>query len=428
MSTTHEAPRDPAGGLVRMPRPPGVLRRFGLAHPSLVDWLLAVCPQLLPIAVGCVLALGAATGAWSPALLPEGLGLIAVAVAAGAALLWRRRLPLLVSVACALLTTLPFDAAGGALIALAIALFSVGAHARALHAWIAAAIASVCSVIATALLPALLPGLADMGVADPGMVGPLVSVNLLAISSYAVAVLLGISARSRRSYVDQLIARASDLDRDRDQQARLAVAAERARIAREMHDVVSHGLTVMVTLAEGSAAQAGRDPQRASATMRSVAETGRASLIEMRRLLGVLREPGDDPSLAPQPASGDLHALVSSFREAGMPVSLTTSGAALEDAPMALTVHRIAQEALTNVLRHASDARRVDVHVRHEGGAVRLEVLDDGSGAPATTAGAGRGIVGMRERAAMFAGSVDAGPRAPRGWRVAVTLTETGAP
>ncbi|WP_083587148.1 sensor histidine kinase [Agrococcus sp. Marseille-P2731] len=418
MSTTHEASRDPAGGLVRMPRPPGVLRRFGLAHPRLVDWLLAICPQLPAIAVGAVLAIGAALDAWEPPLLGEGLGMIAVAIAAGAALLWRRRLPLLVSVVCALLSSVPFEASAGAALALYVALFSVGAHARALRAWLAVAIAAVCSVIATAVLPAL----------EPAMVGPLVSVNLLAISSYAVAVLLGISARARRSYVDQLIARASDLDRDRDQRARLAVAAERARIAREMHDVVSHGLTVMVTLAEGSAAQAARDPERASATMRSVADTGRSSLTEMRRLLGVLREPGDDPALAPQPASGDLHALVASFRDAGMPVSLATSGTAIDDQPLALTVHRIAQEALTNVLRHASDARQVDVHVRHEGGTVRLEVLDDGSGAPATTMGAGRGIIGIRERAAMFDGLVDAGPRAPRGWRVAVTLSETGAP
>lgn len=399
-------------GRLPVPRPPGVLRRFGLAHPRLVDWLLAVAAQLPIVAIGTVIASVEAS------MQTSGLWMVAVAIAAGAALLWRRRRPLVVTVVCALLLAIPAEASAGAFLAIYVALYSLGAYARATLAWVGLAVAAVCSALATIILPAL----------APGMVGPVLTVNLLAISSYVVAVLLGISARARRSYVDQLIARASDLERDRDQQARLAVAAERARIAREMHDVVSHGLTVMVTLAEGSAAQAERDPARASGTMRGVAETGRASLAEMRRLLGVLREPGDGAELAPQPSSGDLQALVASFREAGMPVRLTTSGSAIDDQPLALTVHRILQEALTNVLRHASDANRVEVMVQHErGAAVRLEVTDDGSGAPAATAGSGRGIVGIRERAAMFGGAVEAGPRATKGWRVVVELEEAGA-
>ncbi len=407
------ASRGDAGSPLPVPGPPGGFRRFGLAHPRLVDWMLAVGPQLPVIAIGCVLALIDPSVLAEPSMRAVGVWMVAVAVVAGAALLWRRRRPLVVALVCSLLLTIPTEASSGAFAATYVALYSVGAYGRAHVAWIAAGSASVCSTIATAVLPGL----------EPDMVAPVVSVNLVAIASYAVATLLGISVRARRSYVDQLIARASDLERDRDQQSRLAVAAERARIAREMHDVVSHGLTVMVALAEGSAAQATRDPARAEETMRRVADTGRASLAEMRRLLGVLREPGDaGTALAPQPAAGDLQALVAGFRDAGVPVRLATSGPPVADASLALTVHRILQEALTNAMRHAADASLVAATVRHDGAAVHIEVVDDGSGAPGATTGSGRGIVGMRERVAMFGGSLEAGPRRPKGWRVAATL------
>ncbi|GAA2174369.1 sensor histidine kinase [Agrococcus versicolor] len=411
MTTAHGAPDGDVGGTVALPRPPGVLRRFTARHPRLVDWTLVVGSQLPILAVGFVLA------AFEPAQRIEGVLMLAASIVAGAALLWRRRFPLVVTIVVAAMLAMPSSAAAGAFIAVYVALYSLGAYARTAHVWIGVGAASAGSLLSTLVVPS----------ADRLDIGPVVSINLVGIASFVVAVLLGTSVRARRAYVAALIGRADDIARDRDQQAQLAVAAERARIAREMHDVVSHGLTVMVTLAEGSAAQASRDPDRAADTMRRVADTGRDSLAEMRRLLGVLREPGvEDAQRAPQPAAGDLQALVASFRDAGMPVRLTTSGAAIADQALALTVHRIVQESLTNVMRHASDAARVEVAVRHDGSVVDVEVVDDGTGAPATTTGAGRGIVGIRERVAMFDGAVDAGRREPTGWRVAARLHEAG--
>ena len=409
MTTAPGTPDVRVGGAVALPRPPGVLRRFTARHPRLVDWTLAVGSQLPVLVIGTVLA------AFDPLQRPSGLLMVAVSLVAGAALLWRRRWPLPVVLVIAALLAIPSEASAGGFLAIYVALYSIGAYGKPVHVWIGVAAASAGSLIATLILPSM----------EPMSVGPVVSVNLVGIASYVVAVLLGTSVRARRAYVAALIARADDMARERDKEAQLAVAAERARIAREMHDVVSHGLTVMVTLAEGSAAQAARDPDRAADTMRRVADTGRDSLAEMRRLLGVLREPGDAAERAPQPAAGDLQALVASFRDVGMPVRLTTSGSAIADQTLALTVHRIVQEALTNVMRHASDAARVEVDVRHGGGTVRVEVVDDGSGAPASTTGAGRGLVGMRERAALFAGDVVAGPRDPSGWRIVATLHET---
>lgn len=411
MTTQQGAPDVRVGGSLPLPRPPGVLRRFTARHPRLIDWLLAIGSQLPIALIAILVATFDETQRW------VGLIMLGTSLVAGGALLWRRRAPLVVVLVIAALLAIPTEAAVGGFVAIYVALYSIGAYGRPLHVWIGVGAASLTSLVSTLVVPS----------SEPLGVGPVVSVNVLALASYVVAVLLGTSVRGRRAYVAALIARADDMARERDQQSQLAVAAERARIAREMHDVVSHGLTVMVTLAEGSAAQASRDPERAEATMRRVADTGRDSLAEMRRLLGVLRDPGDGAERAPQPAAGDLQALVASFRDVGMPVRLTTSGAAIGDQALALTVHRIVQEALTNVMRHASDAARVEVTVRHEGDDVRVEVVDDGSGAPATTTGAGRGLVGIRERVTMFAGSIDAGPREPQGWRVVATLRAPAA-
>ncbi|WAC66832.1 histidine kinase [Agrococcus sp. SL85] len=408
--STAQGPAGDAGGSLPLPRPPGVVRRFGIAHPAAVDRMLAVAAALPTLAIGTIVAVV------DDGMRLDGLWMVLGSVLAGVALLQRRRWPLAVVVACAVLSAIPSGVAAGAFLAIHVALYSVGAHARALLGWIGVAVAAAGSVVGAVVLQVL----------EPGMLGPVVSVNLLAIASFVVAMLLGTSVRARRAYVEALIARAHDIERGRDQQAQLAVAAERARIAREMHDVVSHGLTVMVTLAEGSAAQSARDADRAAETMRRVADTGRESLAEMRRLLGVLREPGGGGDRAPQPAAGDLQALVASFRDAGLPVRVTTSGAAIDDPALALTVHRIVQEALTNVLRHASDARHVSVVVERGPEAVRVEVLDDGAGAAGATTGAGRGIVGVRERAALFAGSVETGPRPSGGWRLAALLPAPG--
>ena len=224
--------------------------------------------------------------------------------------------------------------------------------------------------------------------------------------------------------LEQLRDRAARLERERDQQGELAAAAERARIAREMHDIVAHHLTVMVALADGAAAQVSRTPSQAVKAMRSVSATGRQALSETRRLLGVL--PSTGPALEPLPDLTSLSGLISRVRAAGLPVSYESSGepSGLSSA-MELTLFRVVQEALTNTLKHAGPARAT-VRIAYSPDEVRLSIDDDGRGGPPS--GAGRGLAGMRERVAAFDGSVVCGPRAPHGWSVSATLRPAQVP
>lgn len=390
-----------------LPRPPGVLRRFWAAHPRLVDVLVVVVTGV-PALIASVAAAPLAQVPWWAVL-----GLVAAAAAASVSLLWRRRWPLLPVAVASVVSVLPSPMSGGGLLPLVAALYALGAYAVGRTVWIGFAIAAAASAIAN------LVGTATEDVTLAGRI----TASVVAVLFALVAVLIGVSVGGRRRYVDSLVARARDLARERDQEAQLVAAAERARIAREMHDVVSHGLTVVVTLAEGAAAVTPSDPVRGAETMRRVADTGRSALAEMRRLLGVLAEPGDSSPLTPQPGVGDLNDLVERFRETGLPVRLSTSGTIPADPGLGLAVHRIVQESLTNVLRHAPAATRVDVTVACSDHEVRITVDDDAvaHAAPRTT-GSGRGLVGMRERALMYGGTVDAGPRAGGGWRVHAVL------
>jgi signal transduction histidine kinase len=246
----------------------------------------------------------------------------------------------------------------------------------------------------------------------------------------AAAYFVGTSVRNRRAYLGALVDRAARAERERDQQARLAATAERTRLARELHDIVAHSLTVVVTLAEAATAAADSDPGAARAAMGQVATTGRTALGEMRRLLDVLRtEPGDDAAgLAPAPGLDGVDGLVAGARGAGLPVRLTVAGRPRPlTAAMDATAHRIVQESLTNVLKHAVDTSAVEVLVRWEDGALVVQVSDDGrstvaSGEP------GHGLTGMRERVALFGGQLSAGPVATSGWRVRATLPLIGEP
>ncbi|HLS92394.1 MAG TPA: ATP-binding protein, partial [Microbacterium sp.] len=156
--------------------------------------------------------------------------------------------------------------------------------------------------------------------------------------------------------------------------------------------------------------------------MRRVAETGRESLAEMRRLLGVLRAPGDVAELAPQPGADDIGSLIAQFREAGLPVAWRHAGAAIPQGGVGLAAYRIVQESLTNVMRHAPGAHRVEVVTSNDGSVVALTVDNDTTHDPMPSDGSGRGLVGMRERAALLGGSVTAGPRSDGRWRVNATL------
>ena len=234
----------------------------------------------------------------------------------------------------------------------------------------------------------------------------------------AAAGVSGNNARTRRAYLASVEQRAATLEIERDQQARLAAATERARIAREMHDVVAHNLSVMIALADGASYTADAHPEQAADAMARVSATGRQALAEMRRLLGVLRVGEEAPDLQPQPGLADLDTLLAQVRLTGLQGSLVTEGSLPTLPPgVQLVVYRLVQEALTNVLKHAIDAETAAVRLRLRDSLLEVDVVDDGH-PPAATPAAGHGILGMRERVAAYGGTVEVGPQRARGWRV----------
>jgi signal transduction histidine kinase len=260
---------------------------------------------------------------------------------------------------------------------------------------------------------------------------------------------LGLYFATRHAYLAELRDRAARLERERDQQGALAAAAERARIAREMHDIVAHHLTVMVTLSDAAVAVSDSSPERserATDVMRRVSATGRTALADTRRLLGVLREPpversadygsqspGEEAAEArqPVPSLAQLEALIEQVRSAGLDTTLEVRGEA-PDVPVGvqLTVYRLVQEALTNTLKHGGAGARATVRLRFQPGELLVDIDDDGAGVPpapqpsssSAPATAGSGLVGMRERARAYGGDVQAGPREPGGWKVSARL------
>jgi signal transduction histidine kinase len=265
----------------------------------------------------------------------------------------------------------------------------------------------------------------------------------------SAALLAGIVVRTLRHQMGWLVERAHRLEFERDQQSFLAAAAERARIAREMHDVVSHNIQVMVTLADAAAVAQRTDPRRATEAITDVSGTGRQALRDMRRLLGLLRDgaeandiaggrtEGADPyALAPQPGLTELDALAERVRSTGLAVNLESAGEpfALSGAAE-LTVYRIVQEALTNALKHAESARSVRISLTFDDPDVTVDIVDDGQPSSATVirggqitatnqsgAGTGHGVLGMTERAAAFEGTLSADPAASGGWQVVASL------
>jgi signal transduction histidine kinase len=271
--------------------------------------------------------------------------------------------------------------------------------------------------------------------------------SLVFLTGMASASLLaGIVVRALRHQMGWLIERAHRLEFERDQQSFLAAAAERARIAREMHDVVSHNIQVMVTLADAAAVAQRTDPRRATEAMTDVAGTGRQALRDMRRLLGLLREGAEanhnggvrteeaEPyALAPQPGLTELETLAERVRSTGLAVNLETSGEPFSLSGAAeLTVYRIVQEALTNALKHAEAAQSVNISLTFDDPDVTVYIADDGrSSSPAllraaatgpSGTGLGHGVLGMTERAAAFDGTLFAGPVADGGWQVVASL------
>ncbi|MEV4999157.1 sensor histidine kinase [Streptomyces niveus] len=246
------------------------------------------------------------------------------------------------------------------------------------------------------------------------------------LTSFAAVALLGIAVRTRQEYTASLRERAKQLEIERDQQAQLATAAERTRIAREMHDILGHNLSVITGLADGGSYAARKNPQRATEALDAIATTSRQALTELRRLLGILQNdthPDTPAELTPQPGVGELDQLIDGVRAAGLPVRVTITGdLAAVPTGRQLTVYRVVQEALTNTLKHAGPDATATVVLSRTSESVTAEITD--TGRPSPTRPGGHGITGMRERTALYAGTLDVGPLPPpdSGWRVHLHL------
>jgi signal transduction histidine kinase len=240
-----------------------------------------------------------------------------------------------------------------------------------------------------------------------------------------LAWLLGDSMQWRRGYYRGLEERAARLERERDARAQIAVAAERARIARELHDVVAHHVSVMVVQADGAAFALKASPEQAQTALTAISRTGRQALTEMRRLLGVLRSADDDSAeLEPQPGVQQLARLLEEARATGLPVSFAVEGVPRPlSTGAALAAYRIVQESLTNARKHGGPTVTAAVTLRFCERQLAIKVTDDGrrTGPAGRADGQGHGLIGMRERVEIYGGSVSAGPW-PGGWRVVATL------
>lgn len=247
---------------------------------------------------------------------------------------------------------------------------------------------------------------------------------------FALAWVIGDRLRTRRAYYAQLEERAERLHREREAQSKAAVAAERARIARELHDVVAHNVSVMVVQADGAAYVLDVAPDQAKQALSTISSTGRQALAEMRRLLGLLRA-GDDAGgeYVPQPGVDQLADLIDQVRGAGLPVRFEVAGQARPlSSGVELTAYRIVQEALTNVRKHGGDGASASVLLGFGDAALDLLIEDDGRGGPEELYeqggrdGLGQGLIGMRERIGMVGGTLDAGPRPGGGFRISAVL------
>jgi len=332
--------------------------------------------------------------------VPFTAALILVALAC-AALYWRRSQPLAVLwvtvIATALSAAIGYsELAGG--YAMLVALYDVGRHATH-ERWSYIGLGGALAVLGFDYL---------IGEVTAAAVG------------FGIVVLSGVWYIGRQ--VRMRAERAAQLEREQAADAHRAVAEERTRIARELHDVVAHRVSLMTVQAGAAKTVAGSDPQAALQAMEAVEHAGRQALDELRHLLGVLRPEADGGLLGPQPGLADVARLVEQFKEAGLDVSLTMVDVPTDlPARVDLSAYRIVQEALTNVLKHAGPGAQSEVRLSTDNGAVAIEVSDEGDAAT-TLPGSGHGIMGMRERALLLGGSLTAGPHADGGFRVVARL------
>ncbi|MEV0594167.1 sensor histidine kinase [Nonomuraea cavernae] len=373
----------------------GRVRAWSTRHGKVMDAL-----RVAPLLVLTLLT------TWSP-LVEHRAGYLALSAALLAPLLWLRRHPTAAFSAVALVSFGQWLAG----------IDPMPANLAVLAAlW---AVASSCS-FSWALAAGLI---AELGVFLVLVGWGTVSFSMFFSGSIFVVTvwLTGLYASTRRRYLEGLEERAERAERERDQQARMAAAAERARIARELHDVVAHNVSVMVVQADGAGYTIDGDPEQARLAVRNISRTGREALAEMRRLVGVLRQDETDRTdYTPQPGLAQLEELV---REAGVPARLLVGGGAVElPEGHQLAVYRIVQEALTNTLKHGGPGARALVELGYTGPELVVRVTDDGRGAAAPRSPDGHGLIGMRERASMYGGTVSAEPRPGGGFEVLARL------
>ena len=399
------------GGASPAPRPVRWLR----ARPLAADALLAAL-----LAAFSLVALWYGNRDCSGGCQPGGGAAVALVLAQTLPLTWRRRHPLTVSLVTGLATAAyglaPYpDLAMPIPIGGVVGLYSVAAWGGRRAALGSGAVAAV-AVVVTLSLPRT-----DADLVDAAFVA-------LALAG---AWLLGDRARVQRVLAAELQERAARLEREQADEARRAVASERARIARELHDVVAHHVSMMVVQAEAGPVAVERDPARAAGAFEAIAATGRQALVEMRRLLGMLRgEEEQAPSLAPQPGLAEVPSLVEQVGRAGLRVELVVEGTqAPLPAGVDLSAYRIVQEALTNAVKHGG-AGRARVLVRYGADDLQLQIRDEGGAAGGNgsavegrpEAGQGRGLLGMRERVNLFGGELHAGPGPAGGFTVEARL------
>lgn len=349
----------------------------------------------------------------------------ALVVIAGLALIWRRKRPVAVlGVTIALVTA--YAAAGyvpgAALVTVYVALYTVASAEPRTTAFAGGVAAAVVIFIATAL---------------GGPFGWLGGTNSVMVVCVVASVAIGTAVNARRQVFVAMRERMERAELDREEEARRRVDAERIRIARELHDVVAHTMS-MINIQAGVAAHVlDDDPGQAGEALAAIKQASREGLRELRAILNVLRQADSGDGTAPAPRLGQLPALVAATSQAGVATTLTVRGTAPGNLPegLELAAYRIVQESLTNVLRHATPGATASVTVQFEPGLLLVEVDDDGQrvlvgpGAPTvashatgTSGGAGAGVAGMRERAAAFGGTLEAGPREGAGWRVRAEL------
>ncbi|MEV4495925.1 sensor histidine kinase [Micromonospora arborensis] len=372
------------------------------------------------VAVSAAVALIGLAGAVN---LAGGWAAVLVCAGMAVALLFRRAHPGAVTVAVAALGLVQVIAQWGPLpfdVAVLIALYSIVKYGEKLRDAVLAGVAAALGVVLAA-------------VQTPGVIIWWVTALWYALVTGAVW-LVALNVRTRRLYVLSLEERATTLEREREAESRAAVAEERTRIARELHDVVAHSMAVMIVQADGARFMLDRDPAQARTAVKVVADTGRAALEEMRRLVGVLRDAGpsggDGLAVAADPehrrlALAELPDLLARFGDAGLHIRDTVTGEPPALPPgLELTVYRVVQEALTNALKHAGVGAVVEVALAYTAEAVVVRVRDDGRGRPLVSPApsGGHGLLGMRERVTVYDGSLTAGPRPAGGWQLEVRL------